>query len=38
KFMRIMKSYNIMQIIVVDEANKPIGMIHLHDLLNEGFS
>ena len=38
KAMRIMKSYNIMQIIVVDEANKPIGMIHLHDLLNEGFS
>lgn len=38
KAMHIMKSYNIMQIIVVDKDDTPIGMIHLHDLLNEGFS
>ncbi|KPK92040.1 D-arabinose 5-phosphate isomerase [bacterium SM23_31] len=38
KAMHIMKSYNIMQIIVVDNENYPVGMVHLHDLLNEGLS
>jgi arabinose-5-phosphate isomerase len=36
--MHIMKSYNIMQIIVINDEHKPVGMIHLHDLLKEGFS
>ena len=36
KAIHIMKSYNIMQIIIVDNANNPVGMIHLHDLLKEG--
>ena len=36
--MHIMKSYNIMQIIVVNTELEPVGMIHLHDLLKEGFS
>lgn len=38
KAMHIMKSYDIMQIIVVDDDNDPVGMVHLHDLLNEGLS
>ena len=32
----ILDQHNIMQIIVVDEQNKPVGMIHLHDLLDAG--
>jgi len=36
KAMHIMKKYNIMQIIVIDGSGKPVGMVHLHDLLNEG--
>ncbi len=32
----ILDQNNIMQIIVVDGKNKPIGMIHLHDLLDAG--
>ena len=38
KAMYMMKSYDIMQIIVVDEVNKPVGMVHLHFLLGEGLS
>ncbi len=34
--MHIMKKYDIMQIIIIDDENKPVGIIHLHDLLNEG--
>jgi arabinose-5-phosphate isomerase len=34
----IMKIYAINQIIVVDNENQPIGMIHLHDLLKAGIS
>lgn len=33
---KILDQHNIMQIIVVDEKNIPIGMIHLHDLLDAG--
>jgi len=33
---RIMESHNIMQIVVVDEAHRPVGMVHLHDLLEAG--
>jgi arabinose-5-phosphate isomerase len=32
----ILDQHNIMQIIVVDEKKKPVGMIHLHDLLDAG--
>lgn len=32
----ILDQHNIMQIIVVNEKNIPVGMIHLHDLLDAG--
>ncbi len=31
-----MENYNITSLIVVDELNKPIGMVHLHDLVKLG--
>lgn len=31
-----MESYNITQVIVVDEGNRPVGIIHLHDLVKAG--
>jgi arabinose-5-phosphate isomerase len=31
-----MEAYNITQIVVVDEDNKPAGVIHLHDLVKAG--
>lgn len=31
-----MESYNITQLIVVDEKHRPIGMVHLHDLVKAG--
>jgi arabinose-5-phosphate isomerase len=31
-----MESYNITQIIVVDDANRPVGVVHLHDLVKAG--
>ena len=31
-----MESYNIMQMIVVDEANVPAGVVHIHDLVKLG--
>ncbi len=34
----VMKIYAINQIVVVDSENRPIGMVHLHDLLKAGFS
>lgn len=33
-----MESYNITQLIVVDDDKKPIGMVHLHDLVKAGLS
>lgn len=33
---KILDQHNIMQIIVIDAKKKPIGMIHLHDLLDAG--
>ena len=36
--LNIMKIYAINQIVVVDNENHPIGMIHLHDLLKAGIS
>ncbi len=31
-----MENYNITSLIVVDESNKPVGMVHLHDLVKLG--
>ncbi len=31
-----MESYNIMQLVVVDDDHRPVGMIHLHDLVKAG--
>jgi arabinose-5-phosphate isomerase len=31
-----MEAHKISQLIVVDEKNKPVGMIHLHDLVEAG--
>ncbi|RKY86818.1 D-arabinose 5-phosphate isomerase [candidate division KSB1 bacterium] len=36
KALNILKEYNIMQLVIVDNDNRPAGMIHLHDLLKEG--
>ena len=33
-----MESYNITQLIVVDEQNRPAGVVHLHDLVKAGLS
>lgn len=37
KALHILKQYNIMQIVVVDKSSIPLGMIHLHNLLDVGF-
>jgi len=34
--LEVMKQYNILQIVVVDETRHPVGMLHLHDLLEAG--
>jgi len=34
--MRVMKHHNIMQIVVADSSHRPVGMVHLHDLLEAG--
>ena len=31
-----MESYNITQLVVVDEQHRPVGMLHLHDLVKAG--
>jgi arabinose-5-phosphate isomerase len=36
KVLQIMEELNIMQMIVVDHDNRPVGMVHLHDLLKTG--
>jgi arabinose-5-phosphate isomerase len=33
-----MESFKITQLVVVDGARKPVGMLHLHDLVNAGLS
>lgn len=38
RVMQIMEENNIMQMVVVDDHHRPIGMIHLHDLLKIGIS
>ncbi len=32
----VMESYKITQLVVIDEAQRPVGMIHLHDLVKAG--
>ncbi len=34
----LMENFNITQLIVVDEFRKPVGMLHLHDLVKAGLS
>lgn len=34
----IMENFNITQLIVVDDSRKPVGMLHLHDLVKAGLS
>jgi arabinose-5-phosphate isomerase len=34
--MKLMESYKIMQLVVVDENQRPVGIIHLHDLVEAG--
>lgn len=36
--MQQMEMFNITQLIVVDDYNKPVGMIHLHDLVKAGLT
>ena len=36
KALEEMEAYSITQLIVVDEKNRPIGMLHLHDLVKAG--
>ncbi len=36
KALAIMEKYSITSLAVVDECNKPVGIIHVHDLLREG--
>ncbi|MCL4510237.1 MAG: KpsF/GutQ family sugar-phosphate isomerase [Bacteroidetes bacterium] len=33
-----MENFNITQLIVIDESRKPVGMLHLHDLVKAGLS
>ena len=34
--MKILEQHNILQLVVIDEHRHPVGMIHLHDLLEAG--
>lgn len=34
---QLMETYKITQLICIDDKNRPIGMVHLHDLVNLGF-
>ncbi len=36
--LREMETYNITQLIVLDGKNKPVGIVHLHDLVKAGLS
>ena len=36
KALAIVEKYSITSLAVVDENNKPVGLIHVHDLLKEG--
>ncbi|MBM4175105.1 MAG: KpsF/GutQ family sugar-phosphate isomerase [Ignavibacteria bacterium] len=34
---QMMETYKITQLVIVDDVKKPVGMVHLHDLVNLGF-
>lgn len=34
--LRMMETYNITQLVIVDKGNFPVGMVHLHDLVKAG--
>ncbi|MBN1543571.1 CBS domain-containing protein, partial [candidate division KSB1 bacterium] len=34
--MCLMESHNILQLVVTDSCSKPVGMVHIHDLLEAG--
>ena len=34
----LMENFNITQLIVINESRKPVGMLHLHDLVKAGLS
>lgn len=36
KALSVMKQHNIMQVVVVDDAYRAVGMVHLHDVLEAG--
>jgi arabinose-5-phosphate isomerase len=36
--LELMENFNITQLIVIDDRKKPIGMLHLHDLVKAGLS
>jgi len=38
KALNVMESFAINQLIVVDEKDRPVGMVHLHDLLKAGLA
>jgi len=38
KALRVMEDYSINQLIVVNQDNEPVGMIHIHDLLKSGLA
>ncbi len=38
KALHVMEEYSINQLIITDKGEKPIGMIHFHDLLKAGFA
>ena len=38
KAIHIMEKYSITQLVIVDEAEIPVGMVHLHDLLKAGLA
>jgi len=38
KALHVMEEYSINQLIVVDEKNQAVGMVHIHDLLKAGLA
>jgi arabinose-5-phosphate isomerase len=38
KALNVMESFSINQLIIVDAANEPVGMVHIHDLLKAGLA
>jgi len=36
--LEVMENFNITQLIIVDDSHKPVGMVHLHELVKAGLS